>query len=129
MIIVIFFSLLFCILNLLLAKEDARLILNHQAVNHRKNAVEYCAYVALAMFFSETYYSDIIHLIISLFLTRVLVFDGALNKYRGLDFFYVSRNPTSVVDKIEIKILGKDGKVHFIFYAALFLTNIIMAVI
>ena len=46
-----------------------------------------------------------------------VVFDMALNRFRGLEFDYVTKSPKSIIDKIERKIFGDDGASPKIVYA------------
>lgn len=59
-----------------------------------------------------------------LFVAR-LVFDTALNLFRGLPIEYVPRSPKSIVDKIEKKVFRGDGIMPKLTYlAAIVLLNI-----
>ena len=62
---------------------------------------------------------------ICILLVARLVFDIALNRFRGLPMNYVPAKPKSIVDRIERWVFGRDGYEPKLWYlTALFILNI-----
>jgi hypothetical protein len=80
---------------------DSRRIKRGKKINHEKNAGLYCGFVFVACAFTDFWYA------IPLLCLRALVFDHALNLFRGLRINYQPFNPESVVDKFENAVFGK----------------------
>ncbi len=113
----ILFIFIFVVINILLAKRDAKKILLNDKINHLNNAIVYALLCAAGIFFFHGL--PYIKLLIALFLVRKIVFDIALNKFRGLSWDYVSETTESKIDKIENWIFDYNGslmyRVYFIF--------------
>ncbi len=97
----------FCIL---FAWLNAILIKNGKRIYHALNGLLHLGVAVAIGYFTKWQYG-----LATLFIAR-LVFDTALNLFRGLPIDYVSSNPKSIVDKIEKKIFGKDGFTPKIIY-------------
>lgn len=123
---------LFIILNLILAKVDAKKILANKPINHTMNAWWYAVAIIIAGALSELVFHfnwiEQISLLLSLLLTRKVVFDISLSLFRKLKWDYISQTTTSKVDQFENKIF-KSGTVKYLFYGALLLANIILNIL
>lgn len=114
------------------AKDDAALIKANEKINHALNLFFYCLLMAgiFGLLFAADLFSvkSMILFPFSAFLNRQLFFDIALNKYRGLQWDYVTRvsNPGSVLDRIEISIFGYNGRLQNIIYIMLYITVFII---
>lgn len=56
---------------------------------------------------------------VAVLLVARIVFNTALNIFRGLPIDYVSQKPKSVVDKVEKKLFGNNGWLPLIIYSIL----------
>jgi len=107
-------SVIYQILNALIcggmACIDADRIYAGKKINHWVNGLIHIAIAAGAFFVFDWKISLAI-----LFQSRV-VFDVALNLFRGLGIGYVSIKPASVIDRMEKKLFGSDGVTPKIVY-------------
>lgn len=55
-----------------------------------------------------------------------LMFDVALNLFRGKEFDYVPENPKSIIDKIEKKVFGEDGVFPKVIYLNVFAVSLLL---
>lgn len=123
---------IFVILNIILAKVDSKKILAHKPINHAMNAWIYIV-LLICIFGANSYFNwfnwiEQISLLISLLLTRKVVFDISLSLFRGLKWNYISLTTTSKIDQIENKIF-KNGTVKYFFYTILLLTITIINIL
>lgn len=123
---------IFIILNLILAKIDAKKILAQKPINHSMNAWVYMVTIVGTGALSELVFHfnwiEQISLLLSLLLTRKVVFDISLSLFRGLKWDYISQTTTSKIDQFENKIF-KSGTVKYFFYGTLLLANIILNIL
>jgi len=98
---------LYTILNLVLAKIDAYKISKGIHIKHGINALVYCVLIAPTFFISW-------HYPIAMLALRRIVFDTALNLFRGLPFDYISATTTSIVDRISYDFQKEWG--YFCYY-------------
>lgn len=110
--------LLFGFINIILAKIDAEKIKQNKRIYHGINGLIYGALVAIAFYFVRSY-----ALIFALLCERRIVFDTALNIFRGLRFDYISSKTTSIIDRISYKFQSKYG--YFVYYAIFFVILVI----
>lgn len=110
---------LFYILNILLcvwlAKRDANRIKQGKKVSHAANGA---IHIALATILSILYGWN--HFPAWL-CESAIVFDVSLSLFRGLNPFYVSKNPKSIKDKIEKRIFGNNGFLPKVLYLIIFI--------
>ncbi len=97
----------FCVV---FAYINAVLIKKGKKIYHALNGLLHLTVAFLIGYFTHWQYG-----LATLFITR-LVFDTALNLWRGLPIDYVSSNPKSIVDQIEKKIFGNDGFLPKVIY-------------
>jgi hypothetical protein len=98
---------LYTILNVVLAKIDANKIRNGIHIKHGINALVYCALIAPTFFISWSYP-------IAMLALRRIVFDTALNMFRGLPYDYISATTTSIIDRISYDFQKEWG--YFAYY-------------
>ena len=123
---------IFIILNLILAKIDAKKVLAHKPINHSMNAWFYVV-ILIGVFGANSYFNwfdwmEQISLLVSLLLTRKVVFDISLSLFRGLKWNYISKFTTSKIDQFENKIF-KSGTIKYVFYTILLLGIIIVNIL
>jgi len=101
-----------------LAKIDAWKIANNKRIRHGINALIYCLLIAPTLYISWSFP-------IALMALRRIVFDTALNLFRGLPFDYISSTTTSIIDRISYDFQKEYG--YFAYYT-IFLIIIILCV-
>lgn len=89
------------IINVAMAKHHAHLINLNRPIKHGWWGL---SYLVLAGLFSWLNHSWLFFLC-SLFIRKVF-FDLALNTFRGLPLFYVSKEPKSIIDKLHWRLFG-----------------------
>lgn len=112
--------------NLINSRIDAYRILRNKTIAHGINLsayavfglVLYCITVKPAMTLAGFPYLDLVVFSISAFTNRQFSFDIPLNLRRKLDWDYVSRAnpPKSILDRIEIRLFGYNGRAPFVIY-------------
>lgn len=107
---------LYTILNVVLAKIDAYKISKGIHIKHGINALVYCVLIAPTFFITW-------HYPIAMLALRRIVFDTALNLFRGLPFDYISSTTTSIIDRISYDFQKQYG--YFAYYT-IFLIIIIL---
>jgi hypothetical protein len=107
---------LYILLNVVLAKIDAYKIKHNKRIRHGINALIYCVLIAPTFFISW-------HYPIAMLALRRIVFDTALNLFRGLPFDYISSTTTSIIDRISYDFQKEYG--YFAYYT-IFLIIIIL---
>lgn len=122
--------------NLINSRVDAYRILRHKAIAHGINFIAYGAFTLVLYYFtnkpvltwSAFPYVDLIVFCCSAFTNRQFTFDIPLNLRRGLQWDYVTKAdpPKSVLDRIEIRIFGRNGRAPFIMYGVVWLVCLII---
>jgi hypothetical protein len=107
---------IYTILNILLAKIDADKIKKQLRIKHGINAMFYVALIAPTFFISW-------HYPVGLLALRRIVFDVALNLFRGLKYNYISETTTSIIDRISFNYQKQYG---FFAYYIIFIIIIII---
>lgn len=107
---------IFCIA---LAYNDSVTIKEGFSVNHKLNGFLHLIWAGVAVILFEWY-----HFFTVLLIGRV-VFDTALNLFRGVGLDYVSPSPKSKVDIIEKKVFGNKGILPKLIYIALIVVLLI----
>jgi hypothetical protein len=107
---------LYILVNVVLAKIDAYKISKGIHIKHGINALIYCVLIAPTFLISW-------HYPIAMLALRRIVFDTALNLFRGLPFDYISSTTTSIIDRISYDFQKEYG--YFAYYT-IFLIIIIL---
>lgn len=97
----------FAYLNALLIKRDRR-------IYHGLNGLLHLVIICFCGYMVNWF------LIIPMLFQGRLMFDIALNLFRGLDFDYVPEAPKSKIDILEKRVFGDDGILPKIIYLNLF---------
>jgi len=92
-----------------------------KSVRHGINLAAYAVCVGLIIWLFKLQIWDAVLFAVSAFFNRQLSFDIPLNLRRGLKWDYVSldKPPKALLDKIEIRIFGYNGKAPVFCYAVL----------
>lgn len=108
--------------NILNSQWDAYRILKHKSIAHALNFGAYATLVGAIIWLQDYPWQCEIVFVISAFFQRQLVFDTFLNLRRGKAWDYMStaNPPKAIMDRIERKIFGYDGKAAFFTYLKCF---------
>jgi hypothetical protein len=112
---------LFIAINIALAKYDSWRIARHKRIYHGINAVVYLILLVYPYIVTKDWF-----FIIALLSLRRIVFDTALNLFRGLRFDYISSTTTSIIDRLSYKFQAKYGYVP---YYGVFFILIILSIL
>lgn len=99
-------ELLYIAVIIVLARYNADLILHDLKVRHRWNGVIHISIWAFCYLVHHNWF-----LMIAYPFLGVTVFDISLNLFRGRHWDYMTKTPTSVVDKIQNWVFRMDGAV------------------
>lgn len=99
-----------------------------KSVRHGINFAAYSACVGLIIWLFKLGWQDGILFGASAFFNRQLSFDIPLNLRRGLKWDYVSldKPPKALMDKIEVRIFGYNGKASIFCYSVLWIGCLII---
>lgn len=119
--------------NVVNSRLDAYLILKAQQSNIAKSikhGVNFGLYLAFVVGLKFLFHIPLPIFWIFLFCSfpcRQITFDISLNLRRGLSAFYVSldRPPKAIMDRIEVKIFGYNGKTPVIVYSIFWLAAVL----
>ena len=111
---------LFIAVNVAHAYHDSVRIKVHKRIYHGLNGLFYILAIAPAIILKDWFF------IIGLLSLRRIVFDTALNLFRGLRFDYISSTTTSVIDRLSYKFQAKFG---YIPYYGMFFILIILSIL
>ncbi len=106
---------IFFLINVTLAQYDANRIKKGKRIYHGINGAVYIVLLCLTYWIFNNWY-----LVAALCFERLLVFNPAVNLYRGLPFDYLPLNPKSIIDKA-IKFVFKSGMIAYVFFLAAFI--------
>jgi hypothetical protein len=109
---------IFTLINIALAKYDSWRIANHKRVYHGVNALVYLLLLIYPYILTKDWF-----FMIALLSLRRIVFDTALNLFRGLRFDYISSTTTSVIDRLSYDFQAKYG--YFVYYGMFFILIIL----
>lgn len=109
---------LFTIINIALAKYDSWKIASHKRIYHGINAAVYLLLLICPYIITKDWF-----FMIALLSLRRIVFDTALNLFRGLRFDYISSTTTSIIDRLSYKFQAKYG--YFPYYGMFFILIIL----
>jgi hypothetical protein len=117
--------------NVINSRVDAYRIMQRKDIAHGINFGAYAIFALILYYFtmkpalswSDFPYFDLAIFLISAFCNRQFTFDIPLNKRRGLPATYVSlaKPPKALLDRIEIRIWGYDGKAPLVCYGLIWL--------
>lgn len=109
-------EILFVIVNIAMAKHHANLILKDKPIKHGWWGLLYLIIAGVVCYYLKSWWLFTASLVL-----RKVVFDAALNLFRGKALFYVSSSPKSIVDIVHYKIFGKYAELYVTFYAVVLL--------
>lgn len=113
---------IFFIVNVILAFIDSRRIRDKKTITHWLNGLVYLVLVGIAFWVNEFNW----WMVSALLLERLIFFQTALSLMRKLKWDYITTDPKSLTDKIQVAIFGKNGIVMYSVYAVLFIINLII---
>ena len=103
-------SLVFIVINIILAFIDAQRIKKGKHIYHGVNGAIYGSLVLIAYLFTHNIFS-----IFALLVLRIPVFNSALNLFRGLPINYTSKTTTSIIDRATYGIIERVGYFNYCF--------------
>lgn len=114
---------LLVIFNLVNSRIDAYRILKNKTIAHGINFGAYALFTgAIIWAFHYGIYESVLFAV-SAFCNRQFSFDLSLNKRRGVKWDYVSpaKPPKALMDRIEIRLFGYNGKAPYFMYGAVWI--------
>lgn len=114
--------------NILNAAYDAERIKKNKRIYHAFNFIAYAIVIAAMILVLKMNKWQAIVYCVSAFLNRQIFFDIPLNLMRGLkwDYFSTEKPPKAIMDRIEIRIFGYNGKLPVLIYAIGWIASIII---
>jgi hypothetical protein len=118
------------VFNLCNVKIDAYRILSHKTIAHGINFAAYAAFCVLLCWLARWDVRQVVIFCVSAFCNRQFTFDIPLNKRRGLQWDYVTKAdpPKSILDRIEIRIFGRNGRAPFLVYGVVWVVCLIIKI-
>lgn len=109
---------------------DAYRIMKHKRIAHGINFGAYALFVAFLCWVTHWNIGVIILFCVSAFCNRNLSFDIPLNIRRRLPFDYVTKAkpPKAILDRIEIRIFGYNGRAPLFVYAVVWVVCLIIKI-
>lgn len=106
--------------NLVNSRVDAYRITRHKTIAHGINFGAYAVFCALLCWLARWDVWQIILFGASAFTNRQWTFDVPLNLRRNLPWDYVTKAkpPKAILDRIEIRVFGYNGRAPLVTYAA-----------
>ena len=95
-----------CILN---AKIDANRIKAGKRIYHGVNGGVYLILSCASAYLLQSWF-----LLLAVLTIRKIVFDVALNLYRGLPFFYFPQDPKSLIDRLQYRFFNVNMEIFWI---------------
>lgn len=116
--------------NLINSRVDAYRILHNKTIAHGINFTAYAAFCALLCWLARWDVWQVVTFCVSAFAQRQFTFDIPLNKRRGLQWDYVTKAdpPASILDRIEIRIFGRNGRAPFLVYGVVWVICLIIKI-
>lgn len=114
--------------NLINSRVDAYRILRNKTIAHGINFGAYTLFCALLCWLARWNAGVIALFCVSAFCNRNISFRIPLNKRRGLKWDYVSlaKPPKALLDRIEIRLFGYNGRAPIFVYATVWLACLII---
>lgn len=109
---------------------DAYRIMKHKTIAHGINFAAYAIFVAFLCWVTQWDVGVITLFCVSAFCNRQLSFDIPLNIRRRLPFDYVTKAkpPKAILDRIEIRVFGYNGRAPVIVYAGVWVACLIIKI-
>lgn len=115
----------FCLVgfNLINSRVDAYRIMKNKTIAHGINFGAYALFCALFCWLAGWNAGVIALFCVSAFCNRQFSFDIPLNLRRGLKWDYVSyaKPPKAILDRIEIRVFGYNGRAPVVCYAVIWI--------
>jgi hypothetical protein len=103
-------SLIFVVVNIILAYIDARRIKQGKRIYHGINGAVYGALTLIGYLFVQDLF-----VIPAMLVLRIPVFNSSLNLFRGLPITYISKTTTSIIDRLTYGIVERLGYFTYCF--------------
>jgi hypothetical protein len=118
------------VFNLCNVQIDAYRILKHKTIAHGINLTAYALFCALLCWLARWDMWQVVIFCVSAFAQRQFTFDIPLNLRRGLQWDYVTKAdpPKSILDRIEIRIFGRNGRAPFLVYGVVWVVCLIIKI-
>jgi hypothetical protein len=116
--------------NLINSRIDAYRIMRNKTIAHGINFGVYALFCALLCWLARWNVGVITLFCVSAFCNRQLSFDIPLNLRRGLKWDYVStaKPPKALLDRIEIRLFGYNGRAPLFVYAIVWVACLIIKI-
>jgi hypothetical protein len=116
--------------NLINVRIDAYRIMNNKTIAHGINFAAYALFCALLCWLAQWDAWEIVIFCVSAFCNRNITFDIPLNLRRHLPWDYVSpaKPPKALLDQIEIRIWGYNGRAPLVCYALVWFVCLIIKI-
>ena len=114
--------------NFINSRLDAYRIMHNKTIAHGINFGVYTLFCALLCWLARWNLGVITLFSVSAFCNRQFSFDIPLNLRRGLKWDYVTKAnpPKSILDRIEIRVFGYNGRAPFLLYGAVWIICLII---
>ena len=114
--------------NLINSRVDAYRIMRNKTIAHGINFGVYTLFCALLCWLARWNAGVITLFCVSAFCNRNLSFDIPLNLRRGLKWDYASpaKPPKAILDRIEIRLFGYNGRAPIFVYATVWVVCLII---
>lgn len=124
------YQLALAVFNLTNVKIDAYRMTKHKTIAHGINFGAYAVFSGVLCWLAHWSVGEIILFCLSAFCHRQFTFDIPLNLRRGLKWDYVSlaKPPKSILDRIEIRIFGYNGRAPFVVYGVVWVVCLIIKI-
>lgn len=121
-------QLVLVVFNYANSRIDAYRILHNKKIAHGINFAAYAVFVGLLCWLGRYDIWNIVLFGVSAFTNRQFSFDIPLNKRRRLKWDYVTKAdpPASILDRIEIRLFGRNGRAPFLLYGAVWAACLII---
>lgn len=116
--------------NLINSRIDAYRIMRNKTIAHAINFGVYTLFCAMLCWLAHWNIGVCALFCVSAFCNRQISFDIPLNRRRGLKWDYVTKAkpPKSVLDRIEIRLFGYNGRAPVYMYGAIWVVCLIIKI-
>jgi hypothetical protein len=115
----ILYVFIFIGINILHAYHDCKKIQDHKKIYHGLNGLFYIILLIPVYFHLKNWF-----FLVGLLSLRRVVFDTALNLFRGLSFDYISSTTTSIIDRLSYSFQKRYG---YVIYYGLFILVLLLS--